>query len=70
MIIYTHQTSVLLITTSGFVTIRVLSKEGALNHFKISVSSLRYVCKLDFTKGLFLFEAEPHLLVVLLICMV
>lgn len=44
MIIYTHQTSVLLITTSGFVTIRVLSKEGALNHFKISVSSLGYVC--------------------------
>lgn len=70
MIIYMHQTPVLPITTSGFVTIRVLSKKGALNHFKIPVSRLGYVRKLDFTEGLFLFETEPILLVVSLICMV
>lgn len=39
-----HQIPVLPITTSGFVTIRVLSKKGALHHLKISISKIGYVC--------------------------
>lgn len=65
-----HQMPVLPITTSIFVTTGVLSKDAGLNHFEIPESRLGYVCKLDFSNRLFLFEAEPHLLLVLVICMV
>lgn len=70
ILVYMHQIPVLSITTSVFVTTGVLSKDGGLNHFEISISRLGYVCKSDFSNRLFLFEAEPHLLVVLVICMV
>lgn len=70
MVVYRPQIPVLPITASVFVTTGALSKDGTLNHFEISISRLGYVRKLDFSNGLLIFEAEPHLLMVLVTCTV
>lgn len=69
MMVSMHEIPALPITASVFVTRGELSKDGRLHHFEISMSRLGYVCKLGFSNELFLFEAELHLLVVLVICM-
>lgn len=70
MVLYRPQLPVPPITASVFVTTGALSKDGTLNHFEISISRLGCVLKVDFFNGLLLFEAEPHLLMVLVTCTV